>query len=91
MVISLDVEQARSTASTFSNCAEQIDGELSTLNSSVNSVLTTWQGMSRAQFEEQWESCTASIRQLSDRLRELSRGLTIEANEFESADSRFNG
>ncbi len=87
--ISLDPEQARATAATFDGSKGSIEGELNRMVSSVNSVLSTWSGQSRQQFETQWEQWTQRLRNMMEELQGLSNGLRREADEFESVDRSF--
>ncbi|ABU58208.1 MULTISPECIES: WXG100 family type VII secretion target [Roseiflexus] len=87
--ISLDPEQARSTASTFDGCKGTIEGELSRMMGSVNEVLATWSGQSRQQFEAEWDQWTNRLRNMMEELQGLANGLRREADEFESVDRSF--
>lgn len=87
--ISLDPDQARSTASTFDSSRSNIESSLSTMMSSVNQVLATWNGQSRQQFENEWEQWTQRLRNMMEELQGLANGLRREADEFEAADRSF--
>lgn len=87
--ISLDPDQADQTANTFSSSRGNIEGQLSTMMNSANSVLATWQGNNRNQFEERWQECQNRLRQLMEELDRFSQGLHREANEFREADRAF--
>jgi WXG100 family type VII secretion target len=87
--ISLDPDQARSTASTFDSSKGSIEGELSRLTGSTNEVLGGWSGQSRQQFEGEWDQWTQRLRSLLEELQGLAGGLRREAEEFEAADRSF--
>jgi WXG100 family type VII secretion target len=87
--ISLDPDQADQTASTFSACRGSIEGELSSMMNSANAVMSTWQGNSRNQFEEQWQECQNHIRQIMEQLEDFSQRLHREADEFRQVASQF--
>ncbi len=88
-MISLDTDQARSTAATFDSSRASIESSLNSMMSSVSQVLATWQGQSRQQFEGQWEQWTSRLRVIMEELQGLANGLRREADEFESVDRSF--
>lgn len=87
--ISLDPDQARATASAFDSSRNNIESSLSTMMSSVNQVLSTWNGQSRQQFENEWEQWSQRLRNMMEELQGLANGLRREADEFEAADRSF--
>lgn len=87
--ISLDPDQADQTASAFDSCRGSIESQLSSMANSANSVMSTWQGNSRHQFEEQWQECQQVIRQIMEELNDFSSRLRREAQEFRDAASQF--
>ncbi len=87
--ISLDPDQADQTANTFSTCRGSIDGELNSMMNSASAVMSTWQGNSRNQFEEQWQECQNRLRQIMEELDDFSQRLHREASEFREAASQF--
>jgi WXG100 family type VII secretion target len=89
--ISLDPDQARSTASAFDSCKSSIEGELSRMIASANEVMGGWSGQSRSQFEGEWDQWCQRLRNLMEELQGLSNGLRREADEFEAADRSFLG
>jgi WXG100 family type VII secretion target len=87
--ISIDPDQARSTAATFDSSRSNIEGSLNSMMSSVNQVLATWNGQSRQQFEGEWEQWVQRLRAMMEELQGLANGLRREADEFESVDRSF--
>ncbi|GIV90519.1 MAG: hypothetical protein KatS3mg055_3037 [Chloroflexus sp.] len=87
--ISIDPDQARSTAATFDSSRSNIEGSLNSMMSSVNQVLATWNGQSRQQFEGEWEQWVQRLRNMMEELQGLANGLRREADEFESVDRSF--
>ncbi|MGQ9529393.1 WXG100 family type VII secretion target [Chloroflexus sp.] len=88
-MISLDPEQARSTASTFDTNRSSIESDLSSMQASVNQLLGTWQGQSRLEFEQEWGQWSQRLRDMVNRLQGLANGLRREADEIESIDRSF--
>lgn len=88
-VISLDPEQARSTAATFDSNRSNIESDLSSMQSSVSQLMGTWQGPSSQEFTEQWEQWTQRLKTMLDRLQSLANGLRREADEIEAIDQSF--
>lgn len=87
--ISLDPDQARATASAFDSSRNNIESSLSTMMSSVNQVLSTWNGQSRQQFENEWEQWSQRLRKMMEELQGLANGLRREADEFEAVDRSY--
>lgn len=87
--ISIDPDQARSTAGTFDGCKGSIEGELSRMVGSANEVMGGWSGQSRNQFEGEWDQWCQRLRSLMEELQGLASGLRREADEFEAADRSF--
>ncbi|RMD74633.1 MAG: WXG100 family type VII secretion target [Chloroflexi bacterium] len=90
-LISLDTDEARSTAATIDSNLSSMEGSLNTMMSSVSQLLSTWNGQSRMQFENEWEQWTRRLRAMMEELQGLSNGLRREADEFESVDRSFVG
>ncbi len=88
-LISLDPDQARTTASSFDNGRGSMESALNSMINSVNQVTATWQGSNRQQFEAQWLQASQNLRNLMEELQRLSNGLRREAEEFERVDQSF--
>ncbi|MGQ9829666.1 MAG: WXG100 family type VII secretion target [Roseiflexus sp.] len=88
-LISLDSDQARTTASTLDGSKNSIESELNRMIGSANEVMATWSGSSRQQFEAQWEQWCQQLRTMMEELQGLANGLRREADEFESVDRSF--
>lgn len=88
-LISLDPDQADQTASVFSTSRSTIEGDLQTMMNSANSVMSTWQGSNRDQFESRWQECQNRVRTMMQELDRFSQGLKREADEFRQADQAF--
>ncbi|MGQ9529391.1 WXG100 family type VII secretion target [Chloroflexus sp.] len=87
--VSIDTDQARSTAATFDTSRSNIENALSTMSASVSQLLGTWQGSARQQFENEWEQYTQQLRSMLELLQGLANGLRREADEFEAAGRNF--
>ena len=88
--ISLDADQARSTAATFDSNRASIESSLNSMMSSVSQLSATWQGQSRQRFESQWGQWTSRLRVMMEELQGLANGLRREADEFEAAGRSFD-
>lgn len=87
--VSIDIEQARSTAAGFDTSRSNIESALAAMNGSVNELFGTWQGRARQQFESEWEQWTQQLRNMLELLQGLANGIRREADEFEAAASDF--
>lgn len=88
--ISIDPDVADSTVSAFSSSHGDITSNLSSLRSSADSVLSTWNGNSRSQFETAWGEWCQGLGKLLEDLESLRAGIQIEAQQFREADQAFN-
>ncbi|PDW01818.1 WXG100 family type VII secretion target [Candidatus Viridilinea mediisalina] len=88
-MISLDVELAEATIQTLNRCRDSIEQELNAMLNSSNSVVATWEGNSRVQFEAQWQEAQDRLRQIIDQITLLSQGLERTKERFREAAASF--
>jgi WXG100 family type VII secretion target len=79
-------DQLRAAAGIAANKADEIDQLVSTTNTRVDQMESTWEGLAPGAFDPLQAKFTADMRLISDRLREMNRMLLDSAGVQDTSD-----
>ncbi len=86
MLIGMNVDLGDTLKSALSNQANDVTAELNTLTNSVNTLLGSWIGNSKATFENEWTPWVTQVRDLVTQMEDMSRRLGTTVESFRTAD-----
>lgn len=86
----MEVEAARSTASTMKSSREQVEASVQAMGNSVTGLVGSgWQGNSASEFLSTYEQWRSTMTQLVQQLNELTGRLDNEINQWEQMAAKL--
>lgn len=81
----MDVESVRSTQANIVNVKSQLNDQVTSLASSVDSMIgSSWIAPGANQFQSEFQNWRNAMMQALEQLEQLSNRLAVEANEWEA-------
>lgn len=79
----MDIEAGHTVLNAFSSNTDFLNTMFTTLQSSTNNVLETWNGNSKTQFEGAWSDFTTAVNTLKQNLETMKNNLQYEVRQVE--------
>ena len=85
-LVGMDLAAAATMATALTNQGAATQQQLGQVQQAVGALLDSWQGNSRAGFQQQWDPCAQQALALIQQLEEIRDKLQATMRRFEEAD-----
>ena len=85
-LVGMDLAAAATMATALTNQGAATQQQLAQVQQAVGALLDSWQGNSRAGFQQQWDPCAQQALALIQQLEEIRDKLQATMQRFEDAD-----
>jgi WXG100 family type VII secretion target len=84
--ITITPQEVRSVADQFNNASQESEQMVSRLESTINNLSATWEGMAKQRFYGDYENWRSTMRTYVQLLAQISQELRAIAQRIEDAD-----
>lgn len=85
-LVGIDLNAANTMVTALTNQGAATQQLLTQVQQAINNLLDSWQGNSRAGFEQQWDPCAQQALALIQQLEDIRDKLQATMRSFEEAD-----
>ncbi len=87
MLIGMNVELGDTLASSLTTQSTEVGSQLSTVTNTVNTLLSSWAGNSRATFENEWNPWVNQVQSLISQMEDMQKRLSATIEALRAADT----